>query len=78
MDKTHQQITEPPPKPSRQPTLISKVVTKATDSWENSLESWSMKRKDQTTWYSTEAYPTGTNARLVYDIYIKIIIYFNI
>lgn len=62
MDQSHKTVTEPPPKPARQ-SVIQQTVSKAKDSWEDALENWSVKRKEnsaRSTWYSTESYPTGT------------------
>ena len=62
MDQSHKTVTEPPPKPARQ-SVIQQTVSKAKDSWEDALEDWSVKRKEnsaRSTWYSTESYPTGT------------------
>lgn len=49
----------PPPKPARQSAIVT-AGPEAKNSWENALESWSDKRKEQrSTWYKTETYPAG-------------------
>lgn len=62
MDDEHKTFTEPPPKPARQ-SVIAHTVTKAKDSWEDSLATWSTGRKDKnknrSTFYTTESYPEG-------------------
>ncbi|XP_067929744.1 protein-methionine sulfoxide oxidase mical3a-like isoform X3 [Watersipora subatra] len=63
MDKEHKTVTEPPPKPARQPAL-----SKELGDWQESLVNWSAKRKGKkektekphSTFY-TDAYPTENN-----------------